>query len=81
MRLLTSAVEKLPDISGLIKRVHDFFKHAQAKSFQDQKKKKKNLLKMKSSIILISVKIINLFHKMNYKVVIGIINVVHCLLF
>ena len=50
---------------------HDFVKNAQAKSFQDQKK---NWLKMKSSIILISLKIINLFHKMKYKVVIGIIN-------
>ena len=37
-------------------------------------------LKMKSSIILNSVKIINIFHKMKYKVVIGIINVVRSLL-
>ena len=37
-------------------------------------------LKMKSSIILISVKIINIFHKMKYKVVIGIISVVRSLL-
>ena len=56
---------------------YDFVKNAQAKSFQDQKIIS---LKRKSSIILISVKIINLFHKMKYKVVIGIISVVQYLL-
>ena len=54
---------------------YDFVKNAQAKSFQDQKIIS---LKRKSSIILISVKIINLFHKMKYQAVIEIINVLHC---
>ena len=56
---------------------HDFVKNAHVKSFQDGKT---IWQEMKSPITLISVKIMNLFHKMKYKVVIGIINVVHRLL-